>query len=167
MTATFVVEDGTGLSTANAYVSEAAADLYHENFGNPSTWTALSSDDKQEHIRTATRYLDAKYSSRWKGYQANDDQALDWPRSYVADEESDELPQALVDAACVAALKSVDDTLLPDVSNPGEIKRTKVAAGPLISEKEYVAGRSSLKRYTLIDGLLRGLLASPNRIVRG
>lgn len=36
--ATFVVEDGSGLATANSYCSVAEADTYHSNNGNPAAW---------------------------------------------------------------------------------------------------------------------------------
>lgn len=36
--ATFVVEDGTGLTNANSYCSVAEADAYHSNNGNPAKW---------------------------------------------------------------------------------------------------------------------------------
>jgi hypothetical protein len=171
MAATFVVEDGTGLSTANSYLSEADADQYHENYGDPSAWSDLSQAEKENALRLGTQYLDAQYGKRWKGYATDAEQALDWPRFDALDHDgalfaSDALPTALEDATAVAALKSVTDTLLPDVSNPGRIKRVKSKVGPLESEKEYMGGRSELKRYSLIDGLLKGLLASSNRIRR-
>ncbi|MCP4660989.1 MAG: hypothetical protein GY856_36775 [bacterium] len=171
MAATFVVEDGSGSSTANAYCTKAEADQYHENYGDPSAWSDLSDAEKEDAIRIGSQYLDAKYGLRWKGYPSNTDQALDWPRGDVYDEggilqASDELPTAIIDATAVAALKSVSDTLLPDVSNPGRIKRIKSQVGPLVSEKEYMGGRSAIKRYSLVDAILKGLLTSPNTIRR-
>jgi hypothetical protein len=55
MAATFVVEDGTGLATANSYLSEADADTYHENHDYPLAWfglagTTYSMDDSDNSI---------------------------------------------------------------------------------------------------------------------
>ena len=46
--ADFVVEDGTGLSTANSYISEADADTYFDNYiRNHTDWDSLGSLTKQ------------------------------------------------------------------------------------------------------------------------
>ena len=71
-----VVEDGTGLSTAESYISVADADTYHSDRGN-ALWTGTDAV-KEEALRQATEYLDATYD--WKGSISLTTQALNWPR---------------------------------------------------------------------------------------
>uniref|UniRef100_A0A6M3J8A0 Putative structural protein n=1 Tax=viral metagenome TaxID=1070528 RepID=A0A6M3J8A0_9ZZZZ len=165
MTATFVVEDGTGLATANAYVSVADADQYHTDHGAPAAWTGVDAV-KQAAIRLATEYLDARYGSAWKGRRSNEDQALDWPRVDVHDRDeyllaSDEIPAALAAAAALLALKSLQgDVLLPDVVPGGNVKSESKRVGALAKSVEYLGGKTSAKRYVLVDHLIGDLVRS-------
>lgn len=164
MAATFVVEDGTGLSTANCYVLEADADQYHENYGNPSAWSDLTSAEKQEALRIATQYLDAIYNTRWLGVRANDGQALDWPRADIYDNDgfyvaSTSVPQAVQDATSFMALQSLTDDLLPSVSaGSGALEAEKVKVGPIEVESKFSGSAPQRKRYRAVEGMLRHLV---------
>jgi hypothetical protein len=166
------VEDGSGLSNADAYVSEADADTYHAAHSGSTDWSGADSSTKEQAIRLATQFLDAKFNDRWKGKRANSGQALAWPRSYVNDADdyevaSTSLPQTLVDACCEAALKVVEgDTLVDDVTDPGGIKETMVKVGP-ITDKTVFTGGSQIKAYRLIAMLLRHLVNDGNVMERG
>jgi hypothetical protein len=157
--ATFIVEDGTGKTNANAYVTEAEADAYVDDHSQDAVWVApLSSALKQKAIRLATQYLDATYD--WFGVPTNEDQALDWPREGVPkndrwEYDSDEMPQALKDACAELAVKSANGTdLLADLTDNGTIKREKSKVGSLESEIEYVDGNSPNTSFQLVDDLL-------------
>lgn len=157
--ATFIVEDGTGKTDANAYVSVADADTYVDNHSQDAVWSApLSQPLKEKAIRLATQYLDAVYD--WFGVPTNEDQALDWPREGVPKNErwtydSDEMPQALKDACAELAVKSANGTdLLADLTDNGTIKREKSKVGSLESEIEYVDGNSPNTTFQLVDELI-------------
>lgn len=84
-----IVEDGTGLSTAEAYVSvvdaRAAAvklGLGYLNAADPTgAWIAAASDaDLEASIRRATYYLEGKYFDKWAGISTTSVQALAFPR---------------------------------------------------------------------------------------
>jgi len=173
MAATFTVEDGTGLAAANAYVAVATATQYAENhLDTPADWTGLSSDAQELHIRNATRYLDAMFGRRWRGFRANEDQALDWPRSGAVDDsdyelDDDSLPTQLEDACCVMAFADIDDNLFPDQTAPGDLKRVRLQVGPLVTDKTYVAGQSQTKNYRLAKALLADLLDPATTLERG
>ena len=136
-----VVEDGTGLSTAESYISVANADSYHSVRGN-STWTGADAL-KESALRRATTYIDGRYGPRFSGYRRlARDQALMWPRSDATDVEgwtieNDDIPVEIERATAEAALRELVDpgSLSPDVeiSTSGSIIREKV--GPL--EVEY------------------------------
>jgi len=159
--ATFVVEDGSGISAANAYISEAAADQYFDDVGQATTWDAVTS--KEQCIRDGTRYLDARYGPYWRGRRANIDNVLDWPRTNVDDDDnhsvsSTALPQGLLDACCEAAIRSDSETLTPDVTDEGMIVRRTQKAGDLEETVEYAGGLDQLKSYTIIERLLHDLI---------
>jgi len=162
----FEVETGSGSATANSYLSVADADTYHADHGNSTDWSGASEATKQEALRLATQYLDAKYGSRWRGTKSDGDQALDWPRSYAYDDndyayDADAIPQKLADAAAELALRVVEgDTLLDDITNPGTIKREKKKLTVLEKEIEYQGGKSQVKAYPLVEGLLKSLIVN-------
>ena len=169
MVATFVVEDGTGLTTANAYTTEAFADQYHDDYGAPSSWTSATSSAKQLAIREATRYLDMAYASRWKGYRKTQDQALAWPRTDVYDLsgwaiKDTEVPQAIQKATAILALKSIGgESFLPDVTGKdrGITQRTE-KAGPVGRTLKYASTQANFKQFSQVLAVLRPLLTTPN-----
>ena len=76
MAATFVVEDGSGKSDANSYVSIANANQYHENTTASTDWSGASQANKERALRLGTQYVEARYSHLWRGNKASSDQAL-------------------------------------------------------------------------------------------
>jgi len=105
MAITLVVEDGTGLATANAYISVAYADAYHLDRFNEG-W-AGTTEKKESAILRATEYIDRVYL--FQGSPINGDQALLFPRvGIVTDDyvsiESDVVPDFLQRAAAEAAV---------------------------------------------------------------
>lgn len=146
-----IVEDGTGLSTAQSYVSVADADAYHTAHGN-ATWTGVDALKEAALVR-ATQALDARYS--WQGYRLVETQALDWPRYDAYDVDGYYLsgvPQGIKDALCEMALL--------ELVTPGEltesvevsVKREKV--GPLETEY-YEHPRTS---YPAVENALRRIV---------
>lgn len=87
-----IVEDGTNVAGANAYISLAYADSYIGVMPPAvrAPWEALTDPDKENIIVYATRVLDQR--TRWNGQKAVNDSALRWPRTYVFD--ADHLPVA-------------------------------------------------------------------------
>lgn len=168
-----IVEDGTGLSTANSYLSEADADTYHTDHGNPTAWSGATSAVKEEALRLATQYLDNVYGQRWRGVRIEELMALQWPRSSVVDYDgfnllTTALPQKLQDATAEMALKKVNgDTLLPDVSDPSTLESIRFKATVIESEKHYIGGKAFYKRYSTVDRLVAGLIHNNKELQRG
>lgn len=163
---TLIVEDGTGLSTAESYVSVAAADIYVPlHYATvPSSWSGANTSRKEIALRQAAQAMEARYRGRWIGSKVKETQALSWPRSGALDEdgfeiEDDALPQALKDAQVELALKEVaGDTLVADQTSPGTIESESVKVGPIEEAISYSGGKSQAKQYTLADMLLRPLV---------
>jgi len=172
MAATFVVEDGTGKTDANSYITEAAADQYVENTSGDAAWLAGSQADKEKALRLATQYIDNEYRGRWVGIRTNADQALAWPRSNAFDQdgyaiESDEMPQQLLDATVEMALVSFGGTeLAPSIEEFGTIKKESDGVGPLDSMVEYMGGKDPFVYYRTVEDLLSGLTTGGSELIR-
>lgn len=142
-----IVEDGTGLTTADSYVSIAVADAYHTAMGNTG-WTGTGAA-KEIALRRATQYIDTRYT--YRGVRLVSDQALEWPRSgYESDYRPEEWPVlALKYACCEAALRALSDTLLQDVSAD---QVTEETVGPITVKYARKSGQTV---YPIVDSLLR------------
>lgn len=73
-----VVEDGTGLVTANAYATVADIDAILSYQTHASTWPTLLEAQKEKLIIWASQILDQR--TKWKGRKTFETQALGWPR---------------------------------------------------------------------------------------
>jgi len=133
----FVVEDGSGKSNANSYVSVTNADTYHTEHGAPATWSAATTAQKQGALMVATTWLDSEFV--WRGLIANDDQALGWPRSECYDAEGREIddnivPQKVKDATAYLGLQHLASALDATFARGGDVKRERVD----VVEVEYM-----------------------------
>ena len=164
-----VVEDGTGLSNADSYLSVADADTYHTAHGNPAAWSSASDADKEEALRLATQYIDVVYGRRFSGTKLAATQALRWPRNGVYDDEgqlldNDSIPVRVEQATAELALRQLGADLLPDEAEPGDIKKEKVKVGSIVEETEYVGGKSQTARFSKVELLLADLIGSSGNI---
>ncbi len=163
----FVVEDGTGLATANAYISVADARAYWSDvgvtFSQPdSTPTATFPITLQMAIVAATRYMELRFKSRFKGFKQFPStvdpvfagQALPWPRVEVYDREGyviEGVPLGIRHACAEYMSRVFVAPLAPDPDDRSNLKREKI--GPI--EFEFVPGGfPKFKPYPTADGLL-------------
>jgi hypothetical protein len=146
-----VVEDGTGKSDAESYISVADADTRHSNLGN-TAWASLATATKEQNLRNATNYMIQKYRTLWQGSRVLSTQALDWPRYYVTvdgfDVDYDTVPTDIANACADLALKAESGDLLADLSR--EVIRSKI--GPL--DKTFSQGSTEDTRYRSVDLML-------------
>jgi len=157
-----VVEDGSGLNTANAYVSEAFVDTYHDDRNN-TAWTDYTPPEKQAAIIRATDYIDKRFGRRFRGYRRTKEQALEWPRLDAEDDDGfllssvDAVPRNLEKAAAEYALRAAlcgvlapdpissvpkqsqesGSTTRPDAGVTGEISMKREQVGPIEEETRY------------------------------
>lgn len=104
----FVIEDGTGKSTATSYVTKAELIQYWENFG--TDYSALTDDAAQVLLNSATRAIDE--AGIYAGQIIDADQALQFPRYGIWDRNeanlSGTVPEAIKKAVCEMA-KYIND----------------------------------------------------------
>lgn len=177
---TFVVEDGTGLSTANAYALVAFADSHFADKGLTASWGS-DATLKQQAIVKATEYMDLRWGSFLGGYVEVKEpmQALQMPRLDLYDSAGnlvEGIPNLWKKACCEYALISMSSELMPNPQSPtntGQVvsgSRTKV--GPL--EFEYTFSENNggglVKSYPIPDMMVSSYLTaasiSNNRVIR-
>lgn len=150
-----IVEDGTGLATAESYLSLPDADAYHLAFGN-STWDAATDAAKEAALRRATQYLDSRYT--FAGQRLTTTQTLEWPRAGI------DLPSVrwtwpvkrVQDACAELALRALSGSLTADQPS-AQTKSEEV--GP-VKVEYFQSAQDGQTRYLLIDDMLRGLLTA-------
>ncbi|MAK71780.1 MAG: hypothetical protein CMF19_07020 [Idiomarinaceae bacterium] len=163
---TFVVEDGTGKSDANSYVSVANADTYFDNYGAPATWTGASTANKEKALRIATAYVSERYGNRWRGVIDSDTQALDWPRSGVVDAatglyyDNDEMPTKLLNATAEVALRQLAGTSLrPDVkAGEGNVTNSTISVGGISISEDFIGSATTSPDFPEVRDKLRDLM---------
>lgn len=154
-----VVEDGTGLANANSYASEGTLEVYADNHG-----VTLATGDAEAALIRATAAIDATYRGRFPGYKTNGrDQALELPRLAGYDIEGNLLPAdevwtEVVNATCEAAIRELIEpgSMMPDLERGGNIKSLKAGSVAI----EYGANATARTTFTVIDGILSGILIS-------
>lgn len=158
------VEDGSGKTNAESYISVSDADAYHTAFGN-ATWTGAG-PLKEAALRRATRYIDGRYGGRFTGYKAQRQQALQWPRLDALDQSNyllpaNEVPTKLKQAAAEAALLELvtPGTLTPRLERGGQVSAKTVQAGPVSSSTTFASGAPTRATVTVIDDLLAPLIS--------
>lgn len=162
----FVVEDGTGVADANAYITVEFADAYFSDRGI-SEWTG-STSVKQTAIVRATDYIELRFADRFVGQLSPDSTTLSWPRDYVYDREgnlmTNQIPLELKKSCAEYALRALSLTLLPDPEQNG-ISRAYNRVGPLEEEVEYHASQI-IQKYPMADRLLTRYLTSSAGVIR-
>lgn len=143
-----VVEDGTGLANAEAYISVADADAYFAARGN-AAWAELSTDQKEQALRLGADYMGQVYGPRWCGERATSTQALDWPRTDACNIASNVVPVAVKRANAELAVRSATTgALLSDAG--AQVKQETV--GPI--SVTYADGARQYVKYQAVDATL-------------
>lgn len=156
-----IVEDGTGLADAEAYISVADADTYFAARGN-AVWAALTTEQKEQALRAGSDYMAAVYGARWKGYRVTETQALDWPREDVVangfDIDNDVVPAAVARANAELAVRASAGELLADQG--AQVKSEQV--GPIAVT--YQDGARQATRYAIVEGMLAAFMRGVGQI---
>lgn len=151
-----IVEDGTGLSTANSYVNFDYADSYFAVRDN-SDWFNCNIGARKAALIRGAIYLDQfDYIGQKNTYA----QALQWPRTGACvdgfDIPNDEIPKNLKYAQCEAALRSAASELMIDLDSGSVIEETV----DVISVKYSDYSNGGQKKFPIIERLLSKLTRS-------
>lgn len=176
-----IVEDGTGLSDAESYISVADATsylaLYAANSAGvaPSAWTGAASDAVRENaLRQATQWIDRKFSGQWKGRRYLAAQRLMHPRisleidGFAWSSLIDGLPRALTEACAEVALLFIGgEVLFENQDTSGRVLEEKLKLGPIETFTKYSGGRSEDDVYSKVEASLSQLIESSDSVIRG
>ena len=156
MAITIIPEDGTGLATANSYLSLAAAETYFEAHLYAAAWGAATDANKNKALAQATRLLDA--NSVWKGYKLTSTQLLQWPRKDVEHDNfclaTNVVPVEVRNATAELAGLFISEDLTAEVDQ-NALAGISLGKGAL--EIDFKDNRSKRQIPIHINDLLRGL----------
>jgi hypothetical protein len=137
----FLLEDGTGIENATAYVSVDYADDY---LGE--AWAAETTQDKEAAIMAGSEYADARWGPKLLSSPLVSTQGLEMPRADLYSRYGvliEGVPDDWAKAVCIYASASLAGTLYPAQStsvNTTDVKRKKTVVGPVETEIEYQTG---------------------------
>jgi hypothetical protein len=178
-----IVEDGTRVANANAYITVAYFNTWHGARGVDVS--SLDTVEIEAAIVKATDYVDKRFANRFVGSRYTRDQSLAWPRisawtipdkDYI---ETDEIPQELKKAVveyAYIALKLTDllPTPAPDfnkvnletgeteVSSGGMLQRDLSKVGPVMEDKWYSQDKWRLIRDNKAVGQQSDMISNVN-----
>lgn len=150
----FLVENGTGTSGANAYVSVAYYRAYHAERGHDVS--AQTDSQIQAYIIRATDFIEKRFGDRWRGTRSTLVQSLGFPRMGVVIDgitiSSDMMPTLLLSATAEYAFRaSKYAELAPDSPVPFEREDNDGNAisggGAIVSKSEKVGPISESTQY--------------------
>jgi hypothetical protein len=140
-----VVEDGTGKTNADSYLSVAAFKTYCANYGYDIS--AITDPAIEILLRKATDYMVTVFRGSWQGDRTIYNQALDWPRAGVYRDDYEVIlvnvmpPEVL--AACAELAFVANTTSLLPTAAARTKKRVKI--GPI--EVEYDGDGGSVSAF--------------------
>lgn len=185
-----IVEDGSGVLDANAFIDQAWADTYHALQRTAGRWNQASADEKAVGIVAATAYIEKRYFGQWMGVRsyALQGQQLSWPRMNVIILDSPEansrrrydvitkqygswipfnvIPRQLKDATAILACKALDTDLMPDETREDYLLSSSVSVGSISESKAYKPGNPNRTIYRDAHALIRMLLDNAGSVMK-
>lgn len=136
----------------DSYASIADAVTYHEGRLHNDDWHNASTTTREAALKWATRMLDAL---SWQGEKTSSNQVLKWPRTYVYDDNNDQLsttdiPQFLIDATSEYALQLIKGDRESDTDTQG-IMEVKAGEVEVVFDKDDRASKMPASVYRLIN----------------
>ncbi len=179
----FVVEDGSRLSDATAYMTVEQWKDHHLDRGidsaNDGTW---SDTEIESGIVNATDYIDKRFGKRFRGWRSSSQQSLEWPRTDAFDNDDywltgvpSQILKATAEYGLIVLQLGRNLAPIPGVGFPitdpatGEteatagtgIKRTTEKVGPLEDTTEYFAGTDANQPMTSTGNLIQSIPEYP------
>lgn len=171
-----------GSATANSYATVAEADAYLAVRGDTSTWTALTTAQKEYKLQWAAIVLD---TLRYRGARSSETQPLKWPRcedsaaprfagltvsstGYLKDEDGYDVPSTTVPICVKNAQAEMAFRLIADdwTAGLGPITQESLKVGPIeFGPKSHRAIPAAV--VALLRPFLAVIPGSGGRLVRG
>lgn len=182
MAPVFTVEDGSGVSGANAYIAVQFFRDHHDSRGRDTS--SILDAGVQTAIVRATDYVDQRFSRVYRGYRQMKAQGLEWPRLSAFDDDDyllDDVPAQLQKAVAEYALRAhVLFELAPDAPRtaPSQnfsdlanvVTGTAQASGIITRQERQVGPLQTVDAYMTnaeVQALLRDRDANASGLVSG
>jgi len=155
------VEDGSGVASADSYITTTQVTTYADEYGVVKAgFVSLTTPQKEAACRMAAVVLDSRWSHRFPGYRATEDQGLTWPRTdalytdgYAIDYE--DIPVEVERAqAHLALLVGQGTDIASDTDQTMEIEEVSAASGAGVKFSMPI----STKQFRAVDLLLERVL---------
>jgi hypothetical protein len=166
-----IVEDGTGISTANSYLTVQEADDYFTTYGN-TNWDAVTAD-KELALIQATQSIDLLYGEKYISYKAIEAPgALLWPRQWCYDNNQQlitdsTIPVTLKRAVSELALMSLmGEDIIPLENDENGVKLSRIQIDVIEIETQYANEKKVSETFTgfrKIDLLLSAILVKKTK----
>lgn len=168
-----IVETGTGLATADSWISLEEANAYWTDRAD-ADWLAATSTSREAALRNAADYL--MYAYRWPGQAAVTGQRLPWPRagvrSGVSYYSAMDIPSQVIDAQLLLAIEALKGNILSKVTPAQgalleETKKLEGLARTLKFAAPQVDDISRLRRFPMVDAILAGIAVTASNATFG
>jgi hypothetical protein len=154
MAIVLTIEDGTGITGANTYVSQADAVTYATNWNNTSFINA-SSDNQNSALFQAAFAMDKLYGRKYISVVPSSSlQGLLWPRYSIMGNDfrmyyqGQSLPQCLKDAECeLASMYLSGIGLFPNESQTRQVRHLSEKVGSISISTEMWQIPTDTERY--------------------
>lgn len=171
----FVVEDGTGLLTANSYLSENGFTDYWDITNPDWDYSGFSDDEIIGALIRATAYIDNRYRGRWPGVTLKGRaQALAWPRTgapnpvfiltspFARDADGNDIDNASVPREVVAACAecAMREVVQPYVLSPDKVSQRTLSesvSGAISTTYERMGDQRPV--VVVVDEILAALIS--------
>lgn len=171
-----IVQDNTGsVAGANAYITVAEFNAYHDDRGGDYSGAAADDEAIEAAIVRATDYLDQRFTFVGKKRRGRD-QTTEWPRSDARDRDQhyvNDIPPEVKEACAEYALRALAAELNPDpernASGVAVLSKSE-AVGPISESVTFVGGAVfQMPKYPAADQKLvrAGLVRSGGTLLRG
>lgn len=150
------VENGSGVTNANTYISDTDALVYFTNRGD-SQWPQTGKPTRDAALVRAAAALSYWLNGRWYGRRATQAQSLDWPRLEVRDSDGYVVPPNTVPAKVqyaqceIAKIELNTPFIQQSVSRYDAVQSERV--GPI--DVEFRATAPSITYYPQVIAMLR------------
>lgn len=170
---TFIPEDGTGVTNANAYASVVDIDAIIVDRGGDTVWTAAATGVKEAAIVRATDYIEARFGSRFLGTKLTTTQSLGFPRQCLYDRNGqlvEGIPTPFKIALSEYVKRALDHDLWnePLLNPKGRVVTEREKVGPIESDIRYAFNRdvSQIKPVPGADRLIQQYCAPSGSVMR-
>lgn len=151
-----VIEDGSGKTNAQSYVSVANVVTYADLYG------LQHSHVTEAVVMRAMRYLEGAYFERWIGIKKTEEQSLAWPRAWATRKDGytqseNTIPIEIKNAVCALAIRGTPNVdLSPDITRSDATVEEEV--GPL--RVKYRENAPTVTIYRDVELMLKPVLAN-------